>query len=89
MNRDRLPISARGTLVLRGNDGKALPTSPSPSEVLSEYFGRPAHLVTKEPQRRARGPTRTFPDLDASAVYQDGFPLLVAGDESGEGWGRC
>ena len=58
------------------------PTSPSPSEVLSEYFGRPVHLVMKGPKRRACGPTQTFPDLDASAVYQDGFPLLVASDES-------
>jgi len=58
------------------------PTSPSPSEVLSKYFGRPVHLVVKGPKRRACGPTQTFPDLDASAVYQDGFPLLVTSDES-------
>lgn len=57
-------------------------TSPSPSEVLSEYFGRPVHLVVKGPKRRACNPTQTFPDLAASAVYQDGFPLLVASDES-------
>ena len=57
-------------------------TSPSPSEALTEYFGRPVHLVMKGPKRRACDPTQTFPDLDASAVYQDGFPLLVASDES-------
>ena len=58
------------------------PTSPSPSQVLSKYLGRPVHLVMKGPRRRACDPTQTFPDLDASAVYQDGFPLLVASDES-------
>ena len=58
------------------------PALPSPSEVLSKYFGRPVHLVMKGPKRRACDPTLTFPDLDASAVYQDGFPLLVASDES-------
>jgi hypothetical protein len=63
------------------------PTSPSPSEVLSEYLGRPAHLVVKGPKRRACGPTRTFPDLEASAVYHDGFPLLVASEESLENVG--
>jgi hypothetical protein len=58
------------------------PTSPSPSEVLSKYFCRPVHLVVKGPKRRACDTTRTFPELDASAVYQDGFPLLVASEES-------
>ena len=61
--------------------------SPSPSETLSKYFDRPVHLVMKGPKRRACGPTQTFPDLDASAVYQDGFPLLVASDESLENVG--
>lgn len=58
------------------------PTSPSPSEVLSKYFDRPVHLMMKGPKRRVCNPTQTFPDLDASAVYQDGFPLLVTSDES-------
>lgn len=58
------------------------PASPSPSEVLSEYFGRPVRLVMKGPKRRPCGPTQTFPGLDASVVYQDGYPLLVASDES-------
>ena len=58
------------------------PTSPSPSEILSKYFDRPVHLVMKGPKRRPCGPTQTFPDLVASAMYQDGFPLLVASDES-------
>lgn len=58
------------------------PTSPCPSEVLTEYFRRPVYLVMKGPKRRACSPTQTFPDLVASAIYQDGFPLLVASDES-------
>jgi len=58
------------------------PTSPSPSQILSKYFDRPVHLVMKGPRRRACDPTQTFPDLEASAVYQDGFPLLIASDES-------
>jgi len=36
----------------------------------------------KGPNRRACGPTQAFPDLDASVVYQDGYPLLVASEES-------
>ena len=36
----------------------------------------------ENPKRRPCGPTQTFPDLVANAVYQDGFPLLVASDES-------
>ena len=58
------------------------PTSPSPSEVLTEYFGRPVYLVMKGPKRRPCNPTLTSPDLVASAIYHDGFPLLVASDES-------
>jgi len=58
------------------------PASPSPSQVLSKYFGQPVHLVMKGPKRRACGKTRTCPDLDASVVYQDGFPLLVVSEES-------
>lgn len=58
------------------------PTSPSPSEVLSKYFGRPVHLVMKGPKYRACGTTQTFPDLVASALFQDRFPLLIASDES-------
>lgn len=63
------------------------PTSPSPSEVLSKYFGRPVHLVMKGPKRRACDTTLTFPDLVASALFQDGFPLLIASDESTENVG--
>ena len=30
----------------------------------------------------ACNPTQTFPDLVTSAIYQDGFPLPLASDES-------
>lgn len=71
------------TLKLDGYICQALdPGSPSPSEVLSKYFDRPVHLVMKGPKRRTCNATRNFPDLDASAVFQDMFPLLVASDES-------
>lgn len=63
------------------------PTSPSPSEVLSKYFSRPVHLVMKGPRRRECEATQTFPDLNASVLFQDGFPLLVASDESLENVG--
>lgn len=59
-------------------------TSPSPSEVLSGYLGRPVHLVMKGPTSRACDATQTFPDLIANALFQDGFPLLIASDESTE-----
>lgn len=58
------------------------PASPPPSEILSKYFGLPVRLIMKGPKRRACGATRSFPDLDASAIFQDGFPLLVASEES-------
>jgi len=57
-------------------------TSPSPSEILSKYIGRPVHLVMKGPKYRACDATQTFPDLVASALFQDGFPLLVTSEES-------
>jgi hypothetical protein len=56
--------------------------SPSPSDILSKYFGRPVHLVMKGPRRRACDPTLSFPDLKANAVFQDGFPFLVVSEES-------
>ena len=48
----------------------------------SQYFGRLTHPVMKGPKRQARGATQTFPGLDASAMYQGGFPLLVTRNES-------
>ena len=64
------------------------PSSRSPSEILSQYFGRPVHLVMKGPRTRECPTTHAFPDLKASAWFQDGFPFLVASEESLEEVGR-
>ncbi|KAJ7897249.1 MOSC N-terminal beta barrel domain-containing protein [Mycena olivaceomarginata] len=63
---------------------EALPgsSSPSPSEVLSSYFGRPVHLVYKGAQLRPVDPTPTHPKLEATAVFQDCYPLMVLSQES-------
>lgn len=63
---------------------EALPSSPSrsPSEILSSYFGRPVHLVYKGAQPRACDATATHPELEATAVFQDCFPLMVLSQES-------
>ncbi len=54
----------------------------TPSEILSQYFEQPVHLVMKGPRVRACPPTHAYPDLKASAVFQDGYPFLVASEES-------
>ncbi|KAJ7724219.1 MOSC N-terminal beta barrel domain-containing protein [Mycena metata] len=63
---------------------EALPSPParSPSVILSDYFGRPVHLVYKGPQPRTCDPTPTHPNLEAKAVFQDCFPLMVLSAES-------
>ncbi|KAJ7492265.1 MOSC N-terminal beta barrel domain-containing protein [Mycena latifolia] len=63
---------------------EALPSPPSrsPSAILSSYFGRPVHLVYKGAQPRACDPTATHPKLEAKAVFQDCFPLMVLSQES-------
>jgi len=54
----------------------------APTRILSRYFGRDVLLVFKGPRPRPCQPTSEFPDLQATAVYQDGYPLLVASEES-------
>jgi len=56
--------------------------TPSPSSVLSKYFGKPVHLIYKGPRPRPIDPTTSFPDLEATAFYQDMYPLLVLSEES-------
>jgi len=56
----------------------------SPSEILSQYFNKPVHLVVKGGRPRACDPTPSFPSLSATAVFQDGYPLLVASDEDAD-----
>lgn len=65
--------------------GQALPSAtpaPSASEILSVYFGKPVHLIYKGPRVRPLEGTAAFPELQGTAVYQDGYPLLVLSAES-------
>ncbi len=72
-----------GTYVVQGYVcPSSEPGTRSPSEILSDYFGRAVHLVMKGPRVRPCPPTWAFPDLEASAVFQDGYPFLVASEES-------
>lgn len=54
----------------------------SPSTIMSEYFGRPVHLIVKGNAPRPCDPTDSFPELKATTCYQDGYPLLVLSEES-------
>ncbi|KAF9469581.1 hypothetical protein BDZ94DRAFT_1242756 [Collybia nuda] len=54
----------------------------TPSSILSTYFGKPVHLIYKGPRIRPIQATVEFPELKATAVYQDGYPLLVLSEES-------
>ncbi|KAG5643498.1 hypothetical protein DXG03_000739 [Asterophora parasitica] len=54
------------------------------SEILSVYFGKPVHLMYKGPRARPVRTTHAFPDLKATSVFQDMFPLLVLSEESME-----
>ncbi|KAK0199089.1 MOSC N-terminal beta barrel domain-containing protein [Armillaria mellea] len=62
----------------------SLSSGPSkcPSAILSSYFEKPVHLVFKGRRPRNCAPTAAFPELKATAVYQDGYPLLVLSEES-------
>jgi hypothetical protein len=69
-------------------EGYICPTSDLgttlPSSVLSEYCGRPVHLVYKGPRLRHAEATPSFPDLAATFRFQDGYPLLILSEESVE-----
>ena len=54
----------------------------TPSELLSEYLGKPVLLVLKGPVTRRVEATDAYPNLEGQAVFQDGFPLFVATMES-------
>lgn len=56
----------------------------SPSSILSQYFGFSVHLIYKGPTPRTVQATTTHVDLPSfsTAVFQDGYPLLVASTES-------
>ncbi|KAG8796190.1 hypothetical protein FRC17_008023, partial [Serendipita sp. 399] len=59
-------------------DGKGA----DPSASLSKYLEREVFLIFKGPNIRYVKPTSTFPNLQAAAVFQDGYPLLIASEES-------
>lgn len=61
---------------------KCSPGPRSASEIMSVYFGKPVHLVVKSKKPRICSPTENFPELKASAVFQDGYPLLFITEES-------
>ncbi|KAG6810803.1 hypothetical protein H0H92_010281 [Tricholoma furcatifolium] len=74
---------------LDGYIGHAFPlpadprTTPSTaSAIASHYFDKPVHLVYKGPRPRPVEYVPAFPTLDAKALFQDGFPLLVMSKES-------
>lgn len=54
----------------------------SPSLTLSQFLGCEVFLVLKGPRPRSCFPTTDFPSLTAKTYYQDGYPLLVASEES-------
>ncbi|TBU42536.1 hypothetical protein BD309DRAFT_1019928 [Dichomitus squalens] len=60
----------------------------SPSDILSQYFEQPVHLMMKGPRVRECPTTLAYPDLKASAMFQDGYPFLVASEESLQEVGR-
>ncbi|CCA71324.1 hypothetical protein PIIN_05263 [Serendipita indica DSM 11827] len=53
-----------------------------PSGALSKYLERDVLLIRKGPTTRHLKPTAAFPALQGSAVFQDGYPILVASEES-------
>ncbi|KAG6841739.1 hypothetical protein C0991_007625 [Blastosporella zonata] len=75
---------------LDGYIGHALPlpsaytpaTENTASAISSLYFSKPVHLVYKGPRPRPAERTFTFPELDASTMFQDGYPLLLMSRES-------
>jgi uncharacterized protein YcbX len=58
------------------------PASTDPSVAFSRYLGKDVLLVYKGPATRHLGGTDDFPSLKGSAVFQDGYPILVATEES-------
>ncbi|EJD54334.1 hypothetical protein AURDEDRAFT_79208 [Auricularia subglabra TFB-10046 SS5] len=57
---------------------------PDASVQLSRFLGLRCALVLKGPRRRAVDSTSRFPSLhdETSVLFHDGYPLLVAGEES-------
>ncbi|KAI0652725.1 MOSC N-terminal beta barrel domain-containing protein [Trametes meyenii] len=64
------------------SSGLGGPGARTPSEILSDYFGRAVHLAMKGLRARECPPTDAFPELRETAMFQDGYPFLVASQES-------
>ena len=60
------------------------PSLPSTlvSDTLSTYFDKPVQLAYKGPRLRPAYPTLTNPTLEVGVDYHDGYPLLMASNES-------
>lgn len=52
------------------------------SATLSRFLDRKVQLVYKGRRERFCAPTFAYPKLQASTAFQDGYPLLVASEES-------
>lgn len=55
---------------------------PTPSESFSEFLGKQVLLVMKGPQPRPLNGTESHPELQGTAAFQDGYPILVASEDS-------
>ncbi|KAG8783948.1 hypothetical protein FRC15_004250 [Serendipita sp. 397] len=53
-----------------------------PSTALSKYLGKDVFLMFKGPTTRHVGPPAAFPHFQSAAVFQDGYALLIASEES-------
>jgi hypothetical protein len=56
--------------------------SIGPSDIMSEYIGKPVHLVYKGPTPRAAEATHEFPELKAFSKFQDMYPMMVMSEEN-------
>ncbi|KAJ3570554.1 hypothetical protein NP233_g4332 [Leucocoprinus birnbaumii] len=56
----------------------------SPSDILTQYIGKPAHLAYKGPMPRKIDPTYDYPDHKGDAYFQWMYPMLLLSEESME-----
>lgn len=68
--------------VVQALDPDAAYGPDTPSETLSTFLGRPVFLIQKGPRPRVVEPTPSFPDLNTTTAFQDGYPILIATDAS-------
>lgn len=73
-----------GAVYMDGYITSAITPGRSPSEILTSYFGKAVHLIYDGPLPRACPPTTSFPQLEATTVFGDAYPLLLLSEESVE-----